>query len=159
LAHGCAGRYATLSGRPGPHGHVLRDARLRDIKAELEQLAMDAWRAPQRIVQAHPADQRAQVCVNLWPASQGSGFPTPVPAEAGTMPAHDGLGPDNRNRVQDRRKPSIQLDEEPPIASCELDATSHLPPQHGQLMPECCVLRLKSALRLEWRGEQRKQEA
>jgi hypothetical protein len=75
------------------------------------------------------------------------------------MPAHEGFGPDDRNRLQDRRKPSIQLDEEPPIAICEFEATSHLPPQHSQLMPERCVLRLKSALRLERRGQQRKQEA
>jgi hypothetical protein len=126
-----------LSGRPGPLDHVLGDARLRDLKAELEQLAMDAWRAPQRVIRAHLPDQRAQVCVNLWPtSSQRSGFPTPVPAEAGTMPAHEGFRPDDRNRLQDRRKPPIQLDEEPPIAICEFEATSHLPPQHSQLMPE-----------------------
>src|SRR6476620_1732094 len=34
--------------------HVLRDARLSDLKAELEQLAMDARRTPQRIFGAHP---------------------------------------------------------------------------------------------------------
>src|SRR6266581_5862489 len=41
--------------------HVLRDAGLSDLKAKLEQLAMDARRAPQRIVNAHPPDQRAQI--------------------------------------------------------------------------------------------------
>jgi hypothetical protein len=39
--------------------HVLRHAGLSDHKAELEQLAMDARRSPQRIVRAHPPDQRA----------------------------------------------------------------------------------------------------
>src|SRR6266702_2014433 len=39
--------------------HVLRNAGLSDLKAELEQLAMDTRRTPQRIVNAHPADQRA----------------------------------------------------------------------------------------------------
>src|SRR5215472_4869640 len=33
--------------------HVLRDARLSDFKAELEQLAMDTGGAPQRIVNTH----------------------------------------------------------------------------------------------------------
>src|SRR6195256_1972575 len=33
--------------------HVLRDARLSDLEAELEQLAMDARRTPQRIFRAH----------------------------------------------------------------------------------------------------------
>jgi hypothetical protein len=32
-----------------------------------------------------------------------------VPAKAGTMPAHDGLGPDDRDDLEDRRKPTIEL--------------------------------------------------
>ena len=62
-----------------------------DLKAELEQLAVDARRSPQRIVPAHPSDQRAQVPVDLRPTSKGAGFPTPVPAEAGSVPSHEGL--------------------------------------------------------------------
>ena len=46
-------------------------------------------------------------------------------------------------------EPSIHLDEEPPIARCELDAASDFPMQHNQLLPERRVLRLKPALRLE----------
>jgi hypothetical protein len=102
-------------------------------------------RAPQRIVHAHPPDQHPQVCVDLRPASQGAGFPTPVTAEAGTMPTHEGLGPDDRDSLQDRRKPSMQLDQKQAIAIRELDATSYLPPQHGQLMPKHGILCLKSA--------------
>src|SRR6266404_4178413 len=41
----------------------------------------------------------------------------------------------------------------------ELDATIHHPLQHNQLMSECRVLCLKSALRLERRGEQGQEEA
>src|SRR5258708_2435119 len=41
--------------------HPIRDARLSDLEAELEQLAMDARRSPQRVFRAHPPDQRAQV--------------------------------------------------------------------------------------------------
>src|SRR5882757_157950 len=36
----------SLTGRPPSFDHVLRDARLRDLKSELEQFAVDAWRAP-----------------------------------------------------------------------------------------------------------------
>ena len=85
----------------------------------------------------------------------GLPFPSPVAAEAGTMPTHERLRPDDRDCLQDRRKPTIQLDQEQAIAVRELAATSHLPPQHGQLMPECGILRFKSAFRLERRGEQR----
>src|SRR5437667_8393890 len=90
--------------------HVLRDAGLSDLEAELEQLAMDARRSPQRIFRAHPPDQRAQIRVDLRSTSKRAGFPTPVPTEAGPMPTHEGLGPDDRDGLQDRWKPSIQQD-------------------------------------------------
>src|SRR6266480_5269061 len=47
----------SLRGRAALLHHVLRNAQLSDLKAELEQLAMDARRAPQRIVNAHSTDQ------------------------------------------------------------------------------------------------------
>src|SRR5205823_7221386 len=76
----------SLGRRAASLGHILRDTRLSDLKAELEQLAMDARGTPQRIVNTHPPDQRAQVRVDLRPASKRGGLPTPVPAEAGPMP-------------------------------------------------------------------------
>src|SRR3977135_3795686 len=91
------GAPSPLRGRFASLDHILRDAGLSYLKAQLEQLAMDARRSPQRIVNAHPPDQRAQVRVDLRPASKGAGFPTPVPAEAGSVPSHEGLGPDNRD--------------------------------------------------------------
>jgi hypothetical protein len=41
----------------------------------------------------------------------------------------------------------------------ELDATVHPPLKHNQLMSECRVLCLKSALRLERRGKQGQEKA
>src|SRR5205823_9763142 len=70
-------------------------ARLSDLKAKLEQLAMDARRSPQRIFRAHPPDQRAQIRVDLRSTSKRAGFPTPVATEAGPMPTHERLGPDD----------------------------------------------------------------
>src|ERR1700694_4796670 len=37
--------------------HVFADAALTDVDAELEQLTVDAWRTPRRILSAHLADQ------------------------------------------------------------------------------------------------------
>jgi hypothetical protein len=39
----------SLAGRSPPFDHVLGDARLRDLKPELEQFAVNAWRALKRI--------------------------------------------------------------------------------------------------------------
>ena len=63
-----------LAGRSRSLDHVLGDAGLSELKAELEQLAMDARRAPQRIVHADPPDQRPQVYVDLRPGLPGIGI-------------------------------------------------------------------------------------
>src|ERR1700694_596079 len=111
---------------------------------------MNARRAPKRIFDTHPPNQRAQVRLNLRTPSQGPRFPTPVMAKAGPMPTHEGLGTDDRENLQDRRKPSIQMDEEQTIVVRESDPAMHLTPQDDQLMSQCRVLRFKPALRLEW---------
>ena len=104
---GDVGCMVTQEGAPPRGGwaasldHILRDAGLSDLKAELEQFAMDARRSPQRGVNAHPPDQSAQVRVDLRPASKGAGFPTPVPAEACSVPSHEGLRADNRDGLED----------------------------------------------------------
>ena len=41
------------AGRPPSFDHVLGDARLRDLKPELEQFAVNAWSTPKRILHAH----------------------------------------------------------------------------------------------------------
>jgi hypothetical protein len=130
-----------------------------DLEAELEQLTMNVRRAPKKIVNAHPPDQRLQICGDLRPASQGARFPAPISAKASTMPAHQRLGPDDRHGLEDRGKPAIQLDEEQAVAIREVNTTSHLALQHSQLMTERGILCLKPAPRLERRGEQRKEEA
>src|SRR5262249_15047710 len=107
--------------------HVLRDAGLSDLKAELEQLAMDARCTPQGIVKAHLPNQHAQVRVDLRPASERAGFPTPVPTKARPMPTHEGLGPDDREGLEDRWKPPIKLDQEQAVPIGELDATANPP--------------------------------
>src|SRR6266849_1811968 len=76
-------------------------ARLRDFKPELEQFAVDARRAPKRIFDAHPPDQRAQLRFDLRSPSQWARLPTPVAAKTGPMPTHERLGPDDCENQQD----------------------------------------------------------
>src|ERR1700687_1290449 len=143
----------SLAGRPPPFDHVLDDARLRDLKPELEQFAVNAWRAPKQILHTHPPDQRAQLRVDLRSPSQWARLPTPVAAKAGPMPTHARLGRDDREDLQDRRNPAVQLDEEPAIMVREPDATMQPAPQDMQLMSKHRVLSFKPQLRLEWRGQ------
>jgi hypothetical protein len=95
--------------------HVLVDARLADFKPELEQFAVDTRRTPKRILDAHPPDQGSQIGIDLQSPSPRLRFPTPIAAKAGPMPPNDGLRLDNCDDLQDRRKSSIELDQEPAI--------------------------------------------
>jgi len=129
------------------------DGRLRHRKAELEQLTMNTRRTPKQVLNAHPPDQHPQICSDLRPTAYGVRFPAPIAAKTSTMPAHEGLWPDDRHGLEDRRKPTIQLDEKQAIAVRELDATAHLALQEDQLMPEHGIFCLKSIFRLERRGQ------
>jgi hypothetical protein len=74
---------------------------MRDLKPELEQFAVNAWRAPKRVFDAHPQDQGAQLRVDLRSPSQWARLPTPVAAKTGPMPTHERLGPDDCENLQD----------------------------------------------------------
>jgi hypothetical protein len=91
----------SLAGWPPPFDHVLGDARLRDLKSELEQFAVNARRTPKRIFDAHPPDQDAQLYLDLRSPSHWARLPTPVAAKAGPVPTHERLGPDDREDLQD----------------------------------------------------------
>src|SRR5450631_1889555 len=143
----------SLAGRRPSFDHVLGDARLRDLNPELEQFAVDAWRAPKRIFDAHPPDQCAQLRFDLRPPSQWERLPTPVAAKAGPVPTHECLRPDDCENLQDRRKPAIELDKEPAIMVREPDATRQPTLQDNQLMSKHRVLSFKPQLRLGWRGQ------
>src|SRR5258705_5253121 len=102
---------------------------------------MNVRRTPEPILDTHPPDQRPQTGIHLRPAAQGAGFPAPIATKTGPMPAHDSLGPDDRDGLKNRRKPTIQQDEEKPITVGELDPPAQLTPQNGQLMAKRGVLR------------------
>ena len=79
----------------------LATPEMRDLKPELEQLPVNAWRAPQRIFDAHPPDQYAQLGADPRSPSQWARLPTPVAAKAGAVPTYERLGPDDCENLQD----------------------------------------------------------
>src|ERR1700694_1054391 len=140
----------SLAGRSPPFDHVLGDARLRDLKPELEQFAVDARRAPKRFFDAHSPVQRAQFRVDRRSPSASTRFPTPIAAKAGPMPTYQRFGSNNQENRKDRRKPAIELNEEPAVVVRETSPALQLTPQDRQLMSERGILSLEPDLRLEW---------
>src|SRR5271156_6164370 len=73
----------------------LADARLRDLKPQLEQFAMNARSAPKWVLDTHPPDQRPQLRLDWRTPSPSTRLPTPVAPKAGFVPTHKRLGPDD----------------------------------------------------------------
>ena len=132
-----------------PLDHVFGDARLSDLKAELEQFAMDARRAPQRVLDTHPPDQRPQIRSICGRPPKDRDFQRQYrrkPARcqrtrvSGRMIviAFRTEGNHRYSWIKNKRSPFVSWTR--PL---------HLAPQHDQLMSECRILSLKPALRLE----------
>src|SRR3954468_5770378 len=81
--------------------HILRNGRLADVHAQLEQLAVNAWCAPQWISQRHRPNQRTDVSRHGGPADASATLPRPEQAEASAMPCDDRL----RLHDDERRAP------------------------------------------------------
>src|SRR2546421_4075862 len=86
-----------------------------DVDTKFQQLAMNAWRAPQRVVAADCPDQIANVGRDRGPADTTARLPTPVQTEAAPVPAHQRLRlEDNRGFEQGGEQP-IEPDEDQAI--------------------------------------------
>src|ERR1700687_6087068 len=96
--------------RRWPRGaaHVPSDRRLGDLEAGLKPLTMNTRCAPKCVRTAHLANERAQLSRDLRSANPVAGSPAPVRPKPSTVPANDGLRPDDRNHLKDGRKPAIE---------------------------------------------------
>ena len=96
-------------------GHVIGDGRLRDLNAELEQLAMDPRRAPKGIGLAHLADQVSKFFRDPRPAAPGARFPPPESSEPLAMPSDDRFWVHQRHRIQGVRDDPIDPHHPPTV--------------------------------------------
>ena len=103
--------FPTLGRRASTPGHILGHARLPDIDAELEKLAVDPRRAPQRIGNAHLADQPAELQRHNRPATTMSRLPAPIRPKPRPMPANNGIRLNDRQRIANSRKQPIEPNE------------------------------------------------
>jgi hypothetical protein len=78
-----------LRWRASAPDHVLGDRRFRDLEPKFEQFTMDARRAPQWVLLAHPLDEFAQLTANSGPSWPTPRFPAPIGPKPRTMPPQD----------------------------------------------------------------------
>src|SRR3954465_6252930 len=124
---------------PSPR-HVLGDGGLTHVDTKLEELSMDAGSAPERVGEAHLADQLANFETQLVPASSSSRFPAPEQAKTSTMPAQNRLRLDNPEGIQNTRRNPIQADENQTIEGAQDRPLRRTSVEYIQLMTQSQVL-------------------
>src|SRR5437870_9539166 len=132
--------------RPPRPDHVLRHRRLRDHQAELQQLAVDPRRTPQRIRAAHLPYQIPQVPPNRGPTPSASTLPCPVEPEAPAVPPHHGLGPHHLQGTPPILPESRQHDPEDSVHLGQPRPWLTRFP-HGELLPQREILQRQLAAR------------
>ena len=79
---------------------------------------MDAGSAPERIGEAHLADQPPNFRRYAGPARTPTRFPAPEAAKASAVPAEDGLRLNDRKCIQNARCNLVQADEKDAVKNC-----------------------------------------
>src|SRR5215472_5862054 len=132
-----------LGGRVPAPDHILAHARLADVDAQLEQLAVNWRSAPEWVLTTHGANQLAHLLRHARPPRLTvSDLPGPEQAKAFAVPADDGRGFDDKDAglpaVPDGAEPSP----EEPIRRCQFRSLDGAL-QNAELMAECEDLELK----------------
>ncbi len=120
-------------------GHEARNRALGDLEAELQDLAVDARRTPRRVLGGHPANEDSDLGCCARSSSAGPRLPAPVPPEALAMPADDGLGLDDGERLLPSRPAAAQDNPEDAIGRAETRPRL-LPLEDSELLSEREVL-------------------
>src|SRR5262249_17370230 len=86
--------------------HVLADAGFSNVNAEFQQLTVDAWCAPQRVLSTHSLNQLTEMVRNGWASwPPVMALPRPEQPEGVAMPRDDGVRLDD----DQRRSPVAQM--------------------------------------------------
>jgi hypothetical protein len=110
-------------GRPTLH-HAFRHRRLRDLKAEHQQLAMGPRCSPLWVFFAHPSDEITQLASDLWPPCPLPQFPTPERRETSTMPAKYGLRLNDMRRIEQAWPERGHPDQQGPVTAAQPKTSS-----------------------------------
>jgi hypothetical protein len=142
-------RLPPLRGRSPPPCHILGDAALADLDAELEKFSVDPRRSPQRVGDAHLADQPENFQRRNWSAAAVPRFPAPIRSETGTMPTDDGIRLHNRQRLDGVWHQTIQPNKDQAIHRTEGQSLRQMPALDVKLMTKDQNLSFQRDPRLE----------
>ena len=110
---------------------------------------MELGGAPKRVLQTYSSDQVAYPFADPRSAAERTRLPPPVSGKTHSMPAADGVGPDDGYGVNDARVATIEPDEDGPIGPTQMHSMWHALLQDAELMPQNQHFGFQSSARLE----------
>ena len=137
--------------------HVLRNGRFGEFEAELQQFSMNLRRAPERIRQAHLADEIDDVFRDAGSALRMATFPSPIEPESSLVPGDDGFRLDDHEcgtpAIPEPRKPNPKQ----AVSNVQSELSPSIPSlKDQQLMPKRENLGVERDSRSETSPERRK---
>jgi hypothetical protein len=135
--------FPSLGRRPSTRGHILGYAGLPNFDTELEQLSMNPWSSPERIADAHLADQLSYFERRRGPATTASRLPAPIQPKTRAMPTNNSVRLHERQRIANLWKQPIETNEYQVVEDAERESPRSSPPQNVNLLPQCPNLCLK----------------
>ena len=106
-------------------------------------------RSPQRIGEAHLADQPANFQRHRWSAAAASRFPAPIRSEARAVPSYNGVRLNDRKRTTSLREQPVKANENQSVNEVESKLARRPSPKHIDLLPQDQNLGLKRSSRPE----------
>jgi len=123
--------------------HVLSDRSLIHVDAELEEFAMDPGSAPQRVGEAHGADQLPDFEPYIRSAVATSRLPSPERTKLSTMPPDNGLRLDDYQGIHNAWRNPIEASKNQTIEIAESEPLRRFSSQHIELVAHGQNLRLE----------------
>jgi hypothetical protein len=108
---------------------------------------MDARSSPQRVGDAHLADQPANFQRHSWSTAAASRFPAPIRSETGAVPADHGIGSDNCKCIIHLGKQAADASQYQSVNRDERRSPGTSPSQYIDLLPQHQNLCLKCSSR------------
>ena len=106
------------------------------VDAEFKKLSMGLGSAPQRVGQAHGADQPTNFERRLRSAASRSRLPSPEQAKTGTMPPDDSLRVDDHQSIHNARRDPIETGKKEAIEITEGESLRGFSSEHLELVAQ-----------------------
>ena len=116
--------------------HIFGDRGLPNVDAELEEFSMNPGSAPQRVGEAHGADQLPDFERHLRSAAARSRLPSPEQAKPGTMPTDNRLRLNDHQGIHNARRNPIEAGKNQTIEIAESEPLRRFSSQHIELVAQ-----------------------